>query len=39
VIAYFDTRKPKENSADVISYNEYKTEGDPKKPKRHVVRK
>ena len=23
----------------IISYNEYKTEGDPKKPKRHVVRK
>jgi hypothetical protein len=27
------------NGKVVISYNEYKTEGDPKKPKRHVVRK
>jgi hypothetical protein len=27
------------NGKVVISYNEYKTEGDPKKPKCHVVRK
>lgn len=27
------------NGAHVISYHEYKVEGDPKKPKRHVVRK
>jgi hypothetical protein len=27
------------NGMNVISYHEYKTEGDPKKPKRYVVKK
>lgn len=27
------------NGVHVISYHEYKVQGDPKKPKRHVVRK